>query len=316
MHLSLNLVVPLFLAISVHADFLGPTYPSPADLYTERSGVSAAWKNLTPTLNAYLLRRVNNTETALLVSTENITFSIGLFSIHDANATKLQYHWTSPEISHSQNGTKKVDGNSIYRIASAAKLFTVYAGLLTLTEEEWNRPLSNINKAPAQVSAEGGTDPVWHIDWSEIRPWALASQISGVPREGWPYPDTLFNYTAYDLTGLPAESSVTAWGMPPIDIFGLGVCWNISAVYTGQDAVKAIRSQPPVFLPWSTPMYANDNFMLLGLMISNIIGRNMFETYKQALFEPLQLNLCRSANQSRRPRSFRDCRSTREWFPS
>lgn len=46
-----------------------------------------------------------------------------------------------------------------------------------------------------------------------------------------------------------------------------GACWNLNGACYEQEAVKAARSQPPAFLPWSTPMYANDNFMMVGLMI-------------------------------------------------
>ena len=73
---------------------------------------------------------------------ENITFSLGLFSIHDQDAAELQYHYASPEVVKAPSGTHKVDGDSIYRIASVSKLFTVYAGMIELSSEDWNRPIT------------------------------------------------------------------------------------------------------------------------------------------------------------------------------
>ena len=290
MHITTKLLLslPLF-STAASADYLGPTYPAPIDLTSRHSLVPTAWKNLTSTFDSYLKDHVKNKDTVALKGVENITFSAGLFSIHDQSLEKLQYHYTSPEIAHATNGTHKVDGDSIYRIASSSKLFTVYAGMLALTEEEWNRPLAEINKAFAEVADQGDKDPIWHVQWDKITPWALASQSSGIPREGWPLADSLWNYTAYVAYGLPAESLVTEWGMPPVNTSTLGPCWNTDGVCYGQDAVKAVRSQPPAFLPWSTPMYANDNFMMLGLMMSNITGRDMQSIYQKTLFDPLGL---------------------------
>ncbi|KAJ5628288.1 hypothetical protein N7490_010516 [Penicillium lividum] len=273
----------------VFADYLGPTYPPPVDLSSQQSLVAAAWQNLTVTIDAYLKQNHNDYMTTSLSGIQNTTFSTNLFSIHDSNSATLQYHWTSPEIASSKNGTNKVNGDSIYRMASASKLFTTYAGMVTLTEEEWNRPLTQINPLFAKATAKANENPIWHVEWDNITPWALASQISGIPRQGWPALDSLFNFTIYDYLGLPTENPVTAWGLPPTDISTLGPCWNISGTCDGPDLIEAVRNQPPAFLPWQTPIYANDNFIMLGLMMSNITGRSMADIYQKELFEPLNL---------------------------
>ena len=87
---------------------------------------------------------------------ENVTFSLGLFSIHDPAAAELQYHYASPEVVKAPNGTHKVDGDSIYRIASVSKLFTVYAGMIELSSEDWNRPITDF--IPELSSSTGKSD--------------------------------------------------------------------------------------------------------------------------------------------------------------
>lgn len=163
------ILLPLY-ASTAPADSLLPTYPLPVDLFGSDSLVSAAWKNLTSTFDAYLKHHVRNTNTLALTGVGNITFSAGLFSIHDPHAKELQYHYTSPEISYSKNGTRHVNGSSIYRIASVSKLFTVYAGLLSLTEEEWNRPLSQTSPHLAQMVVKGDEDPILNVEWDNITP--------------------------------------------------------------------------------------------------------------------------------------------------
>lgn len=290
MHDPLKYIVLLLTCSAASlADYLGPTYPPPVDLSSQQSLVIAAWRNLTTTLDSYLKHESNGSTTTAFSGIQNTTFSTNLFSIHDPNAAKLQFHWTSPEIASSKNGTNKVNGNSIYRMASATKLYTTYAGIITLSEEEWNRPLSQINSLFAEAAAKGNEDPIWHVEWDKVTPWALASQISGIPREGWPALDTLFSFIVNDYLGLPTEDPVTAWGLPPTDISTLGPCWNASERCDGPDLIKSVRNQPPAFLPWQTPMYANDNFIMLGLMISNITGRSMSDIYQEAIFDPLNL---------------------------
>lgn len=275
-------------AIVTSATYLGPTYPPPVDITGSNSLVSVAWKNLTSNLDAYLKPHTNKKKTVDLKGIEDTTFSVGLFSIHDPRAKTFQYHWTSPEIANSKTGTKGVNGDSIYRIASATKLFTVYAGLLTLTEEDWNRPLTQIDSSLAKM-VKGKNNPIYHIKWDQITPWALASQSSGISREGWPALDVLYNYTYYALAGLPSENPTTAWGMPPVDMFKLGKCWNATATCSSRDLIEEVDSQAPVFLPWSSPMYANANFILLGMMISKLSGCGMIDIFQKTLFNPLNM---------------------------
>lgn len=83
------------------ADFLGPTYPAPIDLTSDKSLIPASWKNFTSTFDAYLKKGNQSTASkSPLSGVEKITFSVGLFSIHDPAAAKLQYHYTSPEIAN------------------------------------------------------------------------------------------------------------------------------------------------------------------------------------------------------------------------
>ncbi|QKX60459.1 uncharacterized protein TRUGW13939_07604 [Talaromyces rugulosus] len=271
------------------ADHLGPTYPAPIDFSSKHSKIPAAWKNLTTLFDGYLKHHVNNSLTAPLAGVENITFSTSLFSIHDPRATELQYHYTSPEIATSKNGTNKVDANSIYRIASVSKLFTVYTGMVTLTEEEWHTPLTKLNPALAKYAAVADEDPTWLIQFDKITPWALASQSSGIPTQGGPLNDILWAF----LTQQSTVNPVTEYGFPPENISSLGPCYGglVEAIAECHDStfVESNALRPPAFLPWSTPMYADNNYEVLGALLSNITGKPLADVYESALFSPLNL---------------------------
>lgn len=289
------LLLPLCITGAL-ADFLGPTYPAPIDLTSDKSLIPASWKNFTSTFDAYLKKGNQSTASkSSLSGVEKITFSVGLFSIHDPAAAKLQYHYTSPEIVNATQGTTQVDGDSIYRIASVSKLFTVFAGLLELTDEDWNRPLTDVIPGLADYAGRttGEEDAVYKIRWDKITPWALASQLAGVPALGVVPADILFEYDVIARLGLGGSDPVTAYGFPPLNISNLGPCWDLKYRDTESFACPADqfvvneRSQPPTFLPWTTPAYSDDGFMLLGIAISNIVGKSMATIYRESIFETL-----------------------------
>ncbi|KAL9611133.1 MAG: hypothetical protein Q9167_004213 [Letrouitia subvulpina] len=285
---------PFFISLCIQyalTDFIGPTYPAPLDIASAKSLVPAGWRNFSSTLDAYL-KKNQTTGSENLSGVENITFSVGLFSVHDPAAAEFQYHYTSPEIKNAPNGTHNVDGNSIYRVASISKLFTVLVGMIKLTNEEWNRPLTEVFPKLDRSSGggPGGLDLEQKIHWNEITPWALASQIAGVPREGVLTSDILFQSLA--MTGVEdGLDPVTEYGFPPVNASDLGPCWTSKTGICGaDDFIPTVDAQPPSFLPWTSPAYANDGFILLGLAISNITGKSMHTLYRECVLESLDMS--------------------------
>lgn len=166
------------LSPAVLSDLLGPTYPAPTDLTSSNSPVKKAWSALSSAFDKTL--KQNNTVTGFddLAGAEKVTFSASLFSLHDPEAVDLQYHYTAPQVANSEFGTKEVDGDSIYRVASVSKLITVLTGLIELSDAEWNTPLSEI--FPELIASSNWTEnPVTNVQWDQITPWALANQLAG-----------------------------------------------------------------------------------------------------------------------------------------
>jgi hypothetical protein len=181
---QLSIAVAGLLAHGVLADFssLGP-YPAPIHLNAENSLVAAQWQNLSSTIDAYLSG--NTSSQPALAGVENITFSMGMFSLNDPAAIQLQYHHTSADVQNATNGTNKVDADSIYRVASVSKLITTFAGMIELSVEQWNTPLTQIQPDFAEVlrnyTSASASDPILQAQWDQITPWSLATQLSGLP---------------------------------------------------------------------------------------------------------------------------------------
>jgi len=277
------------------AEYLIGTYPPPLDLSSNQSLIPQVWKNLTASFDAYL----KDGETKGLeafAGVENVTFSLGLFSLYDPAASKLQYHYASPETVNAVNGTTKVDGDSIYRMASVTKLITVFAGMLEMTEAQWNTPLSEVFPALGEYARanEGKSGPIETIQWDKVTAWSLANQLSGFPGGGIPGLDLL---TTLLFLGKP-EALADAYGFPPVDISTLSPCWTDTDPFAcpTEEIIKDASSLPPSYLPWTSPSYTNAGFVMLGLTISTILNKPMDDVYINSIFKPLGMTSSRSSN--------------------
>ncbi|ERF76331.1 hypothetical protein EPUS_04189 [Endocarpon pusillum Z07020] len=272
----------------VLADYLGPRYPPPADLTSDESLVAASWANLTSTLQAYLsgIDQSAASSNDALSAIQNVTFSLGMFSIHDSAATEiLQFHHTSAEVANAPNGTNQVDGDTIYRIASVSKLFTVYAGLLGLDSTDWDRPLTEFFPQLMETS-NNNNNIVGHVQWDLVTPRALAAQIAGVPRDFLSLGEFL----------LQPDLNPTALGLPLLDsndpISSSLPCIGSEDPACAEDPeryIMGVQNRPPTFLPWTSPGYSNNGFSLLGLVLANITGKTIDEIYRDSIFDPLDM---------------------------
>lgn len=284
------LLTPLWVT-TVLADFVGPTYPAPMDLSSDESAVAAGFAKLSSTLDAYL-NGSQSSKAIIQAGLTNLTFSTSMFSIHDPRAAEsLQFHYTSKEVANASTGANEVDGDSIYRIASVTKLITVYAGMLNLKESDWDRPITDVLPGLAEYQREHLSDgPAWTVQWDQVTLAALAAQIAGVPRDVLPfYIDIMYNNeTIQELGGLPPLDYTDPTVLPPCPAQGL------IANCTGDLYSQGEQSRPPVYLPWSTPMYTDNGYILLGLAIANITGKSMHDVYMDSIFEPLGLTYTNS----------------------
>ncbi|KAJ2968712.1 hypothetical protein NUW58_g10161 [Xylaria curta] len=287
-------IVSLWLP-TAYSRFLGPLNPPPVDLTSSTSSVRLQWENITSSLEDHLTGRARNPALSVL---DNITFSLGLFSVHDPEAAgSLQYHHTGPDVRNSSVGVNKVDGNSIYRVASMTKVMSVYAGLLLLDPSDWHRPLTDIFP---EIASLPKSDPVHHVQWDLITPFSLASQISGIPANARPF-DAGELGTALYFSPTPVDP--TTLGLPPLTLNSTGI--NVPCQDAECSAEKYLKGiQAPTFPVFQTPGYANTNFILLGRVISKLTGLPANEDwFQKAVFGPLGMTKTSSLSPTKSPYS-------------
>ncbi len=154
----------------------GPGFPAPRNLSTSPLLASAVAEFKTLLNNASLGLTPNDT-----------AFSVAMFSSKE-NRTIFEYYYT-PEI---DIGVPSLDRDSVFRIASISKVFTVWAFLVGAGDASFNDPITKYVPELAQVSSGSPTgcngsvvyDDINDVRWDDVTIGNLASQSAGIPRDG------------------------------------------------------------------------------------------------------------------------------------
>ncbi|KAK3714048.1 hypothetical protein LTR37_008077 [Vermiconidia calcicola] len=201
------------------------------------------------------------------------SFSVEVTSSHESLWS--QYH-TARKRNESRPGAERVDGDSLYRIASITKVFTTL-GLLYQYEAGNLDLQSPISKYIPELAVNGG-----EIPWHDITLRTLASQLSGLPRD----------FAQSDLMiGPPDPISI---GLPPASRERMPDCdedSNFDSACDGTDLIDWLRKAQPLFAPNQQSTYSNLNFELIGLALERASDKD-FKTYmRDAILEPLNMTL-------------------------
>lgn len=202
-------------------------------------------------------------------------FDAASFSV--AVTTETETLWdtfhTARKRNSSRLGVYQVDGDSLYRIASITKTFTVL-GLLYQHQAERLELDAPIKKFIPELGGQ--------IPWEEITLRSLASQLSGIPRE----------FAQGDM--INAFPDPWNYGLPPVSGDGLPVCdeyHHYDPPCTPKDLIEALRSCKPLFAPNQQSTYSNVNFELLGIALERATGKSFKKYMQDAIFDPLGMNL-------------------------
>jgi len=152
----------------------GPGFPSPSRLS-----------------NSSLLRGAieefeRSLKTAQLGLQPNDTaYTVALFSSKE-NKTLYEHYYTPPI----DIGVSKVDKDSVFRIGSVSKVFSVWSFLIDVGDEYYNDPITKyvpeLASPPCATDGLGQHEVYNDIDcvrWEEITLGELASHAAGIPRD-------------------------------------------------------------------------------------------------------------------------------------
>ncbi|KAK7730377.1 hypothetical protein SLS53_009077 [Cytospora paraplurivora] len=201
--------------------------------------------------------------------------SVAVRSIHERNYL-LDLHYTPS--TRGPSSTDAVDANTVYRIASISKVFTVL-GIL-LEGIGMDDPVTTYLPDLSSLRATDGIDDnITAVSWDDITIGALASHMSGI---GLDLMD--------DLADMPGNW--TAMGFPQLD--GSASSPRCSGMYGLQpcptdELFRDFSKHHPVYPPFTTPMYSNLGFDILGLVLERVSNKTFVEYIKESILDPLNL---------------------------
>lgn len=159
---------------------LGPSFTPPTNVISSKL-VQEAVLNVTNALNNAI-----RTGKSTFGTFNSSTTSFSLTAISQLDSTPIiDFHHTSGSLNISAGSASKITSDTVYRIGSVSKLFTVYALLLNNGTSHWNRPVTDFIpelKYAAQHHAHDSSAIDW-VQWDQVTIGALASQLSGMGRD-------------------------------------------------------------------------------------------------------------------------------------
>ncbi|KAK4174318.1 beta-lactamase-like protein-like protein 2 [Triangularia setosa] len=199
--------------------------------------------------------------------------SIGVQSIYE-DIPFVDLHYTPPI--KNKNSTETVTADTVYRIGSCTKVFTVLA-LLQQKNIRWDEPVTKYLPELKRNQAEG-TD-IEAVHWDSVTIGALASHISGIGRD-----------LAFDLANFPVPFfQAEKMGLQPLDdkaranhCSGLGVTKACSK----QDVLKNMPLRHPQYASYTAPLYSNVGITLLGLVVEKVTNKSLDQLLKEKVLRP------------------------------
>ncbi|OQV08687.1 hypothetical protein CLAIMM_12915 [Cladophialophora immunda] len=180
--------------------------------------------------------------------------------------------------SYSTDPKQTVQADTVFRVGSISKLFTVYTMLVSQSHSIFSRWIGDL--IPELATSETSSDTrELPAKWSEVTIGALASHLAGIARD----------YISGDLAALPNKPS----GLPNIPTSDLPRCANDSHIpsCSRSDFMTTLKQRDAVFETFHTPAYSNNAFRLLGYVVEAITNTSYAAALQQLVLDPLGLNM-------------------------
>ncbi|GAW26447.1 hypothetical protein SAMD00023353_3200620 [Rosellinia necatrix] len=233
----------------------GPGFPSPSGL-SNSSLLNEAITTFEKSFqNAQLGLQANDT-----------AWTVALFSSKE-NKTLYEHYYTPPI----DVGVPEVNENSIFRVGSVSKVFSVWSFLIEVGDERFNDPitryipeLANLSCADGRGDSQEIYNDIDRVRWEEVTLGQLASHAAGIPRDP----------TSNDLAAELGPDQASAFGFPALKNTEIPVCNapGVNRSCTRSELFSYLLKQRPIYPTAHSPAYSNVAYTLLGYAQQAITG--------------------------------------------
>ncbi|KAI0380509.1 beta-lactamase/transpeptidase-like protein [Hypomontagnella monticulosa] len=251
----------------------GPAFPKPKALGSSET-IKKAIADLTATFDARGMDPKMNPN--------GTSWSIQVFSASDPDEDTPvwgHYHTATSLLAADTPGVKSVDGNTVYRLGSVTKIFTILTFLVEAGDIYWNTPVTQWVPELELLAGKAQYDPIMNVDWDSITLQDLASHMAGIVRD-------------YAIEGeLTQENNQTVLqskGFPPappdqVPICGEAIRCSRAQFFTG------LANVPPSFSPSWTAGYSNMGYQILAYALEAIAKKRYADMLQANIIDKLQL---------------------------
>ncbi|PGH30641.1 hypothetical protein GX50_06593 [[Emmonsia] crescens] len=240
----------------------GPTFPPPRGLSR-----SSTWKRAIDDFESNL-KDLLRQSTDLDANTTS--FSINIFSSHE-DKLLYEYHHDAPGLKGSIAAGQKLNGDTMYRIASISKAMTVYTFLVEAGFKYFHEPIAKFVPEIASAIRRKGRNP----DDTLVTQWR----------------DITVDYSN-DVAGVVSQTVATQLGLPSLSDSEIPRCGQKGLDFdpcTRREMFAELMDHPPVFAPFSTAIYSNVAFDIMGYALEGITGVTFEKSVKRSIIDRLKL---------------------------
>ena len=166
----------LFVSGSPNCPLIGPEFPAP-----QRLAEHPRWKGAIANITSVF----DYIDKSNITGVDKFSYSLQIFSTNPGAPVLWERYRTAKDLPKNTTGVTSVDGDTVYRLGSVTKVYTVLAWLAERGDAEWSQPITKyIPELRGKPTASNGNlDPVRSVDWEDVTLGALAGQISGIGRD-------------------------------------------------------------------------------------------------------------------------------------
>ncbi|KAI8954670.1 beta-lactamase/transpeptidase-like protein [Xylaria longipes] len=251
--------------------FPGAAFPKPTNLAASPT-IQAALENLTAAFETYDQTSSNNPN--------GTSWSLQIFSAYSDDPLWEHYHTANNLLDDDGSGNFTVGPDTIYRLGSLTKIFTMLTFLAEAGDSYLNDPVTKYVPELEILAAKAQSDPVMSVDWSSVTLASLASHMAGITRD--------FAIEG-ELTQEKNQSVLMGQGFPAAPLNQVPFCGEVIPCTRAQ-VFAGLAIAPPSFAPSQTPGYSNLGYQLLAYALQAIKGREFSEMLESSVLQKLGLS--------------------------
>ncbi|KAI1757514.1 beta-lactamase/transpeptidase-like protein [Xylaria castorea] len=251
--------------------FPGAAFPKPANL-AESPAIQAALSSLTAAFETYDQTSSNNPN--------GTSWSLQIFSASSDEPLWEHYHTANNLLDNDESGNVTIGPDTIYRLGSLTKIFTMLTFLAEAGDSYLNDPVTKYVPELEALAAKALSDPIMSVDWSSVTLGSLASHMAGIIRD--------FALEG-ELTQEKNQSVLMGQGFPAAPLNQVPFCGEVVPCTRAQ-LFAGLAIVPPSFASSHTPGYSNLGYQLLAYALEAIKGRSFSEMLESDVLQKLSLN--------------------------